>query len=132
MRCLSDMRLDICDSVRKMDGDHLRCVYAFLDGMGEVHPEVQDTAKDIIEIARNTCKRIPERYDLQVAEVRTIQEEGHDEFDYIYYAFCLGFHRGRQAITEEHQGILEEIERIKSPEFLDLVKRFARKLGEEK
>lgn len=128
----SNMRQTICNSVRKMDSKHLRCVYAFLDGMGEAHPEVQDTAKDIIEIARDTCKRIPERYDLQVAEVRTIQEEGHDEFDYIYYGFCLGFHRGRQAIMEEHQGILEEIERIKSPEFLDLVKRLARKLGEEK
>lgn len=132
MKKSSNIRRIICNSVRKMNSNHLRCVYAFLEGMGEIHPEVQDTVKDIIKSPGIPVKRIPEGYDLQAVEARTIQEEGHGELDYIYYGFCLGFHRGRRAIMEKHQDLLEEIERIKYPEFLDFVKRFARKLGEER
>lgn len=126
----SDMRQTICNSVRRMDGNHLRCMYAFLEGMGKIQPKEADAGEDIIKTAIRTAPKIPKDYQLTAEEFQTIADAASDDYYLISYGFCLGFHRGQQAIMEEHQGILEEMERIKSPEYLDLVKRFAHKLGE--
>ena len=128
----SEMRENICNSVKKMDENHLRCIYAFLEGIGKIQPKEPAPGEDIISTAIRTAPKIPEEYQLKAEEYRIIADAASDGYYLISYGFCLGFHRGHQALAKEHQGILEEIERIKSPEFLDLVKRLAQKLGEEK
>lgn len=125
-----EMRENICNSVQKMDGHHLRCMYAFLEGMGKIQPKEPAPGEDIISTAIRTAPKIPEDYQLTAEEFQTITDVASDNYYLISYGFCLGFHRGQQALAEEHQGILEEMARIKSPEYLDLVKQFAHKLGE--
>ena len=125
-----EMRENICNSVQKMDGHHLRCMYAFLEGMGKIQPKEPAPGEDIISTAIRTAPKIPEDYQLTAEEYRIIADAASDGYYLISYGFCLGFHRGQQALAEEHQGILEEMARIKSPEYLDLVKQFAHKLGE--